>query len=186
MRPHIDIRAGVNIENDTDGTDGRKDKSMVELVLRYNVFDGGTNEATARRLLSLYEQSKAILKKTEREVGQALLVAYNDIDTIYKQLEHLEQHQKSAEAMEAAYQQQFAVGRRSLLDLLDAQNEAFQAKRAYINALFSYEGAKASYLHEVGGLVAAYQIVRKDVPSLEEVGIQKADTKAGKKSAAKK
>lgn len=58
MRPHIDIRAGVNIENDTDGTDGRKDKSMVELVLRYNVFDGGTNEATARRLLSLFTSSR--------------------------------------------------------------------------------------------------------------------------------
>ena len=159
---------------------------MIELVIRYNLYNGGTDEATIRRFVELYKQSEEILKETEREVTQALLVAYNDIDTFHKQLEHLDQHQKSAEAMEAAYRKQFEVGRRSLLDLLDAQNESFQAKRAYINALFSYEGAKASYLHEVGGLVAAYQIVRKDVPSLEEVGIQKADTKAGKKSAAKK
>lgn len=186
LSPRVELRGGLNLENDTDGTKGRKDKSMIELVIRYNLYNGGTDEATIRRFVELYKQSEEILKETEREVTQALLVAYNDIDTFHKQLEHLDQHQKSAEAMEAAYRKQFEVGRRSLLDLLDAQNESFQAKRAYINALFSYEGAKASYLHEVGGLVAAYQIVRKDVPSLEEVGIQKADTKAGKKSAAKK
>lgn len=172
MRPRIDIRAGVNIENDTDGTDGRKDKSMVELVLRYNVFDGGTNEATARRLLSLYEQSKAILEKTEREVGQALLVAYNDIHSLEKQLEPLEQHWKSSEATERAYRQQFEVGRRSLLDLLDAQNEAFQAKRAYVNARFGYIGAKASFLHESGALTSLFGITRDDVPTAKELGIK--------------
>lgn len=172
MRPHIDIRAGVNIENDTDGTDGRKDKSMVELVLRYNVFDGGTNEATARRLLSLYEQSKAILKKTEREVGQALLVAYNDIHSLEKQLEPLEQHWKSSEATERTYRQQFEVGRRSLLDLLDVQNEAFQAKRAYVNARFGYIGAKASFLHESGALTSLFGITRDGVPTAKELGIK--------------
>lgn len=181
LRPRVDLRGGMNLENDTDGTKGRKDKAMIELVVRYNLYNGGTDEATIRRFVELYKQSEEILKETEREVTQALLVAYNDIDTIYKQLEHLEQHQKSAEAMEAAYQQQFAVGRRSLLDLLDAQNEAFQAKRAYVNALFGYEGAKASYLHEVGALISSYNIVREGVPTPEELGLKIAEAKAGEK-----
>ena len=74
------------------------------------------------------------------------------------------------------------MGRRSLLDLLDAQNESFQAKRAYVNALFSYEGAKASYLQEVGALVSAYGVERKDVPTPKDLGIEKADSKPDKKS----
>ena len=171
LRPRVDLRGGLNLENDTDGTRGRKDKAMIELVLRYNLYDGGTDKATIRRFVELYKQSEEILKETEREVGQALLVAYNDIDSIRRQLEHLYQHQQSAEAMEAAYRKQFEAGRRSLLDLLDAQNESFQAKRAYVNALFGYEGAKASYLQEVGALVAAYDVVRKDVPTPEDLGI---------------
>ena len=184
LRPRVDIRGGLNLENDTDGTRGPKDKAMIELVIRYNLYNGGTDEATVRRFVELYKQSEEILKETEREVGQALLVAYNDIDSIYRQLEHLDQHQKSAEAMEAAYRKQFEVGRRSLLDLLDAQNESFQAKRAYVNALFSYEGAKASYLQEVGALVSAYGIVRKDVPTPEEIGIDRAVPKPGRKPGA--
>lgn len=171
LRPRIDIRGGLNLEYDTDGTRGRKDKAMIELVIRYNLYDGGTDEATVRRFIELYKQSEEILKKTEREVFQAILVAYNDIETLYRQLEHLDQHQKAAEAMELAYRKQFEVGRRSLLDLLDAQNESFQAKRAYVNALFGYEGAKASYLHEVGALVSAYGVLREDVPSPEALGI---------------
>ena len=172
LAPRIDIRGGLNFEHDVDGDIGRRDKAMIELVIRYNLFDGGADRDNIRRFTELYEQSEAILKKTEREVAQSLLVSYNDIFSISRQIEHLEQHRKSAESMELAYRQQYEVGKRSLLDLLDSQNEYFQAKRAHINALFNLEIAKAAYLSEVGGLVKFFRVQPKNVPTPEELGIK--------------
>lgn len=170
LRPRIDLRGGASLEDDTDGTIGRKDKAYVELALRFNIYDGSDKD-TIRRFEELYAQSKAILRKTDREVSQALLVAYNDILSIERQLVHLMEHQKAAESMERAYRQQYELGRRSLLDLLDAQNECFQAQRSYMNALFSFNNAKASYLAEMGALVAFFNISHPDVPSIEELGM---------------
>lgn len=172
LAPRIDLRGGINLEHDVDGDIGRRDKAMIELVIRYNLFDGGADRNTVRRFTELYEQSEAILQKTEREVAQSLLVSYNDIFSISRQIEHLAQHQKSAESMEFSYRQQYEVGKRSLLDLLDSQNECFQAKRAHINALFNLEIAKAAYLSEIGGLVKFFSAEPKNVPAPEELGIK--------------
>lgn len=40
MRPRLDLRAGINLEDDVDGVRGRRDKTYVELVLRYNLYSG--------------------------------------------------------------------------------------------------------------------------------------------------
>lgn len=178
LRPRIDFRAGANLENDTDGVDGRKDKAFVELTLRYNIYNG-SDRHTVRRFEELYKQSEEILEKTDREVSQSLKIACNDIESIEQQLAHLFQRQESAGLMEKAYRQQYELGRRSLLDLLDAQNEYFQARRAYVNALFSLNNAKANFLAETGSLVAFLNITRDDVPTPEALGIEVMQTGGG-------
>ena len=172
LRPRIDLRAGANLENDTDGVVGRKDKAFVELTLRYSIYNG-SDRHTVRRFEQLYKQSEEILEKTSREVAQSVRIACNDIESIQQQLKHLFQRQESAGLMEKAYRQQYELGRRSLLDLLDAQNEYFQARRAYVNSLFSLNNAKANFLAETGRLVSYFNITREDVPPEEALGIVK-------------
>ena len=172
LRPRIDLRAGANLENDTDGVVGRKDKAFVELTLRYSIYNG-SDRHTVRRFEQLYKQSEEILEKTDREVAQSVRIACNDIQSIEQQLKHLFQRQESAGLMEKAYRQQYELGRRSLLDLLDAQNEYFQARRAYVNNLFSLNNAKANFLAETGRLVSYFNITREDVPAEEALGIEK-------------
>ena len=145
---------------------------MVELSLRYNLYNGGSDLATIRRFDELLKQAEATLDKTSRELAQAVRISYNDINSSQRQLPQLDQHRRSARIMEAAYRQQFEVGRRSLLDLLDAQNEAFQAERAYVNALFDLENAKASHLAESGEILRFFNVMREDVPAPEKLGIR--------------
>ncbi len=178
MSPRLDLRAGLNFDNDVDGTEGRRDKAMVELLLRYNLFDGGSDRATIRRYRELSKQTDETVKKTEREVRQSVLIAYNDILAIEAQLPSLAQHQQSAEIMRQAYAQQFEVGRRSLLDVLDAENEAYQAERAYKNALVNLVITKARFLAERGELLSFFNVKREDVPTPHEAGITKAKSAA--------
>jgi adhesin transport system outer membrane protein len=55
---------------------------------------------------------------------------------VKNQLEFFKQHADSSEKTISAYQQQFNIGQRTLLDLLDTFNEAYIAKSSYINAKY--------------------------------------------------
>ncbi len=172
MQPRLDFRAAANFENDVDGSEGRRDKTVVELLFRYNLYNGGSDRATLRRYGELASESEENLKKTERDIRQAVLVAFNDIQAIGKQLPELELHMKSADSMRKAYAQQFEVGKRSLLDLLDAENEYFQASRAFSNAHFNLVDARARYLAAAGRLLEYFKVSRKDVPAPETLGVK--------------
>ena len=51
-----------------------------------------------------------------------------------------------------AYQGQFNIGQRTLLDLLDSANEMFQAKSAYVNSLYDQQFAMYRVLTSKGML----------------------------------
>jgi adhesin transport system outer membrane protein len=171
MRPTLDLRAGLNLEEDVDGVSGRRDETYVELLLRWNLYNGGSDQATIHRFEELYKQSRENVKRVERDIRQAVLIAYNNIISLRKQITHLEQHKTSAEIMREAFEKQFVVGRRSLLDLLDAENEVFQAKRAFLNAKVNLSIAQAEYMAETGKLVNYFKTTRQDVPQPDDLGI---------------
>ena len=62
--------------------------------------------------------------------------------------------------------------KRSLLDLLDAENEYFQASRAFSNAHFNLVDARARYLAAAGRLLEYFKVSRKDVPAPETLGVK--------------
>jgi len=171
MRPTLDLRAGLNLEEDVGGVSGRRDETYVELLLRWNLYNGGSDQATIHRFEELYKQSRENVKRVERDIRQAVLIAYNNIISLRKQITHLEQHKTSAEIMREAFEKQFVVGRRSLLDLLDAENEVFQAKRALLNAKVNLSIAQAEYMAETGKLVNYFKTTRQDVPQPDDLGI---------------
>ena len=170
MYPRLDIRASANFDNDVDGTEGRRDKALIELILRYNLFNGGTDKANIEKYIELHKESEENFKKVERDISQSVLVAHNDIQSLQNQLSDLEQHRSSADNTRLVYGKQFEAGRRSLLDLLDAENEYFQADRALANAEFNLVIAKSSYLAATGQLLMYYDVLRDDVLTAQKIG----------------
>jgi adhesin transport system outer membrane protein len=67
-------------------------------------------------------------------VRQTVAIAHNDIRKLKDQLKALDRNVLAIEKARDAYRQQFDIGQRSLLDLLNAENELYTAKRAYANA----------------------------------------------------
>ena len=61
-------------------------------------------------------------------------IAYNDTRKLVEQLRCLDRNALAIEKARDAYRQQFDIGQRSLLDLLNSENELYTAKRAYANA----------------------------------------------------
>jgi len=59
-------------------------------------------------------------------------------------------HPQSIDRVRGTYQQQFDIGQRTLLDVLDSENEFFEASRAYANAEFDLTLAQARTLAAMG------------------------------------
>lgn len=168
--PRLDFRAYASNDNNTGGTIGGTRVNGVELVLNYNLFRGGADKARERQAVDQKEQARDLQEKACRDVRQTLSIAYSDVASLAGQQRYQDQHRLSTEKSREAYRQQFDLGQRTLLDLLDSQNEYFEATRAYINARYNQIAAQARTLSGMGQLVSTLGVNRADVPSLQDAG----------------
>lgn len=169
-QPRVDLRARQSVDRNLDGIDGTSRDGVVELVLNYNLFRGGSDQARVRQAAESLNLARDLREKACRDLRQTLSIAYNDTRRIAEQLGYLDQHQLSIAKAREAYRRQFDIGQRSLLDLLDTENEYFQARRAYVNARYDRIVAQARTLAGMGRLMSALQVAREDLPSAAEAG----------------
>ena len=134
--PRLDVEAGTSYNNDLDGIKGRNYDATVMLQLRYNLFNGGRDVARRRETAELINQSKDIRDNTYRQVVESMRLSWVAHQTVKSQLDFFKTHQDASIKTHLAYQKQFNIGQRTLLDLLDSANEMFLAKSAYTNAKY--------------------------------------------------
>ena len=168
--PRLDLRAYARDENNTDGVIGGTQVNGVELVLNYNLFRGGADKARERQAVDQAAQARDLQEKACRDVRQNLSIAYSDVRSLDEQQKYQNLHRLATEKSREAYRQQFDIGQRTLLDLLDSQNEYFEATRAYINARHSAAIAQARTLAGMGQLVSTVGVKREDMPSAQDAG----------------
>lgn len=136
LQPRVEARVRAGGGHNYSGVDGRRTDSAAEIVLNWNLFDGGADRARIRQQANLVNQASDLRDKACRDVRQTTAIAYNDTVKLGEQLQHLERNTRAIERAREAYRQQFDIGQRSLLDLLNAENESYTARRALTNAEF--------------------------------------------------
>jgi adhesin transport system outer membrane protein len=175
FRPRLDLRARASRDRSIDRffVDGTSGDNVVELVMTYNLSRGGADEARLRRAAESVNEARDMREKVCRDVRQQLAIAYNDAKRLKEQLAFLDQHQMSTEKAREAFRQQFAIGQRTLLDLLDTENEYFQARRAYTSGVYEQILAVARTLTEMGRLTRTLDVTRESLPTPQELGQQR-------------
>lgn len=156
--PQLELRARKDLGSDLDGIQGDYDTEVVELVLNYNLYNGGSSEAQVSRRKNEENYARDLRDKACRDLGQTVSIARNDFAKLNEQKAYLAQHEASTTKVRDAYFQQFDLGQRSLLDLLDTENELFQARRAMVSATYDWQTAKARVLSSFGQLLPALQV----------------------------
>lgn len=168
--PRLDLRARQALDNHLDGFDGHSSEGVVEAVVTYNLYRGGADEARLRQAADNHNQARDLREKACRDLRQTLAIAYNDVSRLQEQLRYLDQHQLSIEKAREAYRRQFDIGQRTLLDLLDTENEYFDARRAFVNASYDQVIAQARTLSGMGQLMSTLGVARETLSAGEELG----------------
>lgn len=169
-QPRIDFQVRSAFGQNVSGYPGSQSNHSGGLVLNWNLFSGGSDLARSRQLAQQINAAQDLLDKSCRDLRQTLAVAYNDMRKLTEQIEYLDQHQLSTEKSRDAYRKQFDIGQRTLLDLLDTENELFQARRAYTNASHDLTSARARVGAAMGGLIASLGLTTQGADALPELG----------------
>lgn len=172
--PRIDARAYANRGYNAGGYRGNSHTEGAQLALSYNIYRGGSDVARTQQAQALRDQAMDLKEKACRDARQTLTIAYHDVKSLNEQLGYLDQHRLSTEKAREAYRSQFDIGQRTLLDLLDTQNEFFAASQAYVSARYKQIAAQARTLAGSGQLVSTLGVSRKDQPTPEQAGQQNA------------
>jgi adhesin transport system outer membrane protein len=172
--PRLDLQASQFWGHDQDGIDGSYDDARIGLALNYNLFRGGSDKAAESAAVERVNVSKDTRDKVCRDVRQTLTIAHTDITGIGKQLAYLKQHLVSTEKARDAYRKQFDIGQRTLLDLLDTENELLDSRLAYMGARYEYDQSYARTHASMGTLLASLGLQRLDTPALFD-GKEKAE-----------
>ena len=171
MMPRLDLRYRNEVEHDTDGIDGRFDGEAVEVVLSYNLWRGGADSARKREYYNLYNAAIEERKQACLNVRQDVTIAFNDVEALERQVMVLQRNMISQDKTRRAYRDQFDIGQRTLLDLLDSQNEYFDTQRAHTSAMTDLAVAQARTLANMGLLLAALEMDGLNADKIAELNL---------------
>ncbi|MCL2657256.1 MAG: TolC family outer membrane protein [Betaproteobacteria bacterium] len=166
MMPNVELQLGQSWDRNRYGISGNYNDSSARVVLNYNLFNGGSDSARIRQANEMYYAAVDLRDKTCRDVTQTATIALNDLKALTEQQQYLDQHALSTAKVRDAYRQQFDIGQRTLLDLLDTENELFEARRAAVANRYNREVAKYRVLAASHGLLPALQLapMAKEAP----------------------
>jgi outer membrane protein, adhesin transport system len=165
-QPRVEARLRGGIGKNFDGIEDQKRDVTAQVVLNWNLYNGGSDDARQRQSANLLNQAADLRDKACRDARQTVAIAYNDVGKLTEQLGYLDRNVIAIEKARDAYRQQFDIGQRSLLDLLNAENELYTAKRAYAIAAADLDIATARSHAGMGTLVSALGLARADTKTL--------------------
>ena len=141
--PTLDLELKAQYLNDVNGDDGHTGQASAMLKLNYLFYDGGVRDGEKgkkyRQLRKEYQRAYT----ERRNVNQAVRLAWNIYEAEKFKKDFLNDHvDLSAETL-SAFKDEYYAGRRTLLDILDMENEYNAAKIAnteseYMNLVAYY------------------------------------------------
>jgi adhesin transport system outer membrane protein len=162
--PKLDLQARKNLGVSNDGRFSSSAADLLELTMNFNLFNGFSDQNAIKQTAEKLNNSKDLRDKACVDTRQIVVIAYNDIQQLKEQEKYRTQHKNSIENAREAYRKQFDIGQRTLLDLLDTENEFFQAKRALANTQYDIQTAYARTYAGQGELLSKIGAARGGLP----------------------
>jgi len=159
--PNIDLRLateyGNNLDRD-DNLDGDSEETSLVLNFTYNFYSGGKNDAESQKKVSAVYEQKEFAARVRRQVINTLRLSWTADDLLVQQLIFLNAHVIKAGQTVESYREEFFIGQRDLLDLLDAENELNRTRNQYAVARFDSYGARYRIYEGIGRLFEATNV----------------------------
>jgi len=156
--PEVVAEGRARAGEDIDGDDGDTNDLQARVVLRWNLYRGGIDKANEQEQIRRASEQRMVLHQVYREIEEAVRISW---ERRFRQAElarSLAQQATSSQQIVVSYREQFQVGQRSLLDVLDAQNTRFNTAVLSDTARFASLFAEYRLLAATGQLLSTIGI----------------------------
>jgi len=153
LYPSLNFETIASVNNHNNGREERTHSATFLLVGRYNLYRGGADMARVREFKWRKAEASEQLRVNERQVAEDVRLSWSARETQRQAVATLSDQVAANQSTRDVYAQQFDIGQRSLLDLLDATNELFLSKDDLITANYEELFAEFRILASQGDLV---------------------------------
>lgn len=162
-------------QKDVIGGESVDARALMKMDWNYSV--GGAQHARVDRAEFLRAQSKAQLQEAYRRIERDVRVAWSALDVVRQQFKTQENRKTATAKVVETYKEQYEGGKRTVVDLMQAESQAFDAAVAFANADYGVLNATYTLLAATGQLLPAIKPgtvpevagVADPVPAIEDV-----------------
>ena len=134
--PKVNLELAEQWNRNDSGVKGANREELALVVMTWNIFRGGETVAKNEEFVQRLAESREVLGQAERSVEQEARLSWSSLQSAKNQVAAIETQVLANEKVRDAYTQQFNLGQRSLLDVLDSENELFVSRGDLVAAQF--------------------------------------------------
>jgi len=129
LGPKFNLEGRARAGHDIDGFEGRTTDLQALGVLRWTLYNGGQKEANVREQQRRADEVHGRLFERTRAAEEDVRTAWSRLQNQTALATELEAQSRISDDLLLSYREQFNIGRRSLLDVLDAQNSRYNVQQ---------------------------------------------------------
>ena len=151
--PEVTIEGRAANGWDVNGERGIDTDVSALVVLRYNLYRGGIDSANREEQVRRIDETRQTYLRLQRDAEQEVRISFNEMDSARAREALLAQQEAVSGQVRDSYLQQFTIGQRTLLDLLDSENELFNTRLNLTTTRFARTFAEYRVLASMGVLL---------------------------------
>lgn len=154
--PTLSIEADASHNRNNSGRQGYNETATVLGVLRYNIYNGGQDTARIDEIADTVSENRHRLDVALRTAEEETRRSWAERESARLQAADLRKSVSAKDQVKNAFTKQYDLGIRTLLDLLDSENEYFLAKGSLITVDATQDLTEARLLASMGVLLEKF------------------------------
>ncbi|WP_265571637.1 TolC family protein [Sphingomicrobium nitratireducens] len=158
MGPRFNLEGKARYGRDIDGFEGKTTDYLGRFVMRWTLFDGFANSHNVEEQKARASEVQARLFSLTRDAEETVRSSWSRLSNQRRLVDELATQSRVTDDLLLSYREQFNVGRRSLLDVLDAQNTRYNVQAQLETARLAQLYAQYRVLASINQLIEALDL----------------------------
>lgn len=154
LLPEISLQASARVADDLDRSGGWSETAKVEGILTIPLYEAGRVHSSVRQAKHVASQRKLEVIRSSRSVREAVANAWNNLISARQTIAAARSQVSASELALEGVRQEYLVGSRTTLDVLDAESEVVAARITAVQAERDQIVASYQILGSIGQLTA--------------------------------
>lgn len=170
--PTVALEGSAGIGQDLDGTPGKSNDLRAMLTMRWRLLDGGVRRARTEELIEREFEKVAEYDSLVRTIMEEIEVAWTRVIDGRQQVKFINQQLAQNRKLVRSYREEYEADKRSLLDVLDAENSRFATEFELSNVSAIRKFSAYRLIAQTGRLLETFHVSKPQGSDTHNVDIR--------------